>query len=194
MEKKLPEMIEIKKCFEEYISSVSGKFRRRSYSFTTDNAGLLMKPRPPLICKDLMSQSVTLPRVKLMEKEEEEFILPEKTSYKFYCKNISNNLTTIVFPDISKNIIESPTVALFDSDTFDINERIIPVYYINNTGIKVGAFKFNFYESIIDSIRNMRILTVYQIAYLENCSREEYMEIVNEYNNVIQMLNNNNLL
>ena len=58
-------------------------------------------------------------------------------------------------------------------DTYNINDRIIPSYYINNDGIKVGPLRFNFYDTIIDSIRNFRILSSYQLTYIEKCSQEE---------------------
>ena len=128
-----------------------------------------------------------------------------ENSYDYFCTNGSSNLRSLlVTNDISNNHIgihaeqsemnDLHTVCIFDHDVFDVTARIIPDYYINKTGIKVGALNFNFYKSIIDSIRNMRILSEYQFAFIENCTREEYQEIINEYNNVIKMLNESDLI
>jgi hypothetical protein len=87
-----------------------------------------------------------------------------------------------------------PTVSLFDHDQFDISDRIIPAYYINEHGIKGGALQFSFYDSILDSIRNMRALTPYQYTYLTQCSKEECLEMIREYNQVIQSFIANQLL
>jgi len=87
-----------------------------------------------------------------------------------------------------------PTVSLFDHDQFDISDRIIPAYYINEYGIKGGALQFSFYDSILDSIRNLRVLTPYQCTYLEQCSKEECLEMIREYNQVIQSFIDNQLL
>jgi len=127
-----------------------------------------------------------------------------ENSYDFFCTNGSSNLSSFLVPnDISNNHIgihaeqnemnDLHTVCIFDHDVFDVTVRIIPDYYINKTGIKVGAFNFNFYNSIIDSIRNMRILSEHQLAFIENCTRKEYQEIINEYNKVIKMLYENDL-
>jgi len=86
------------------------------------------------------------------------------------------------------------TVSLFDHDQFDISDRIIPAYYINEHGIKGGALQFSFYDSILDSIRNMRALTPYQYTYLTQCSKEECLEMIREYNQVIQSFIDNQLL
>ena len=87
-----------------------------------------------------------------------------------------------------------PTVSLFDHDQFDISDRIIPAYYINEHGIKGGALQFSFYDSILDSIRNLRVLTPYQRTYLTQCSKEECLEMIREYNQVIQSFIDNQLL
>ena len=83
---------------------------------------------------------------------------------------------------------------MFDHNHFDVSYRIIPAYYINEHGIKGGALQFSFYDSILDSIRNLRALTPYQLAYLEQCSKEDYLEMIQEYNLVIQSFIANQLL
>ena len=123
----------------------------------------------------------------------------EKT-YDFFCTNGTSNLRSIIFPndDAARFADQSAmndlhNVCIFDHDVFDVTLRIIPEYYMDKTGITVGALNFNFYNSIIDSIRNMRILSEHQIVFIDTCTSDEYKEIINEYNKVIQMLNDNNL-
>jgi len=112
----------------------------------------------------------------------------------------SNGLTTSAdglptsADDLPTSADDLPTVSLFDHDQFDISDRIIPAYYINEHGIKGGAFLFSFYDSILDSIRNMRVLTPYQRTYLTQCSKEECLEMIREYNQVIQSFIANHLL
>jgi hypothetical protein len=115
--------------------------------------------------------------------------------YDFYCRNTSSNLETIVNQSgvsINYNDPHQPChiTQLSDSD-FDVNDRIIPEYYINKDGIKVGALQFNFSDSIVDSVRNMRTLSKYQILYLDRYSHEELKHIIMEYNNVIQTMIDN---
>ena len=185
-------MNELENCFLEYMNSISGRFRRKRHSIGsiggTDNERLLLShsvhPRTPSpfndldVSQTLKSKSMTLPSKKT------------NTLYDFFCKNTSPNLHTIIgVVDNSQNNVMMYT----QEDEFDVTERIIPEYYINEHGIKVGTFNHNFYDSIIDSIRNMRILTKFQLKYLEGCTTEEYHAIVIEYNNVIAFLDNNHL-
>jgi len=110
-----------------------------------------------------------------------------ESSYSFFCKNVSTNLLPII-GQINPVTQELHDFSLFDRDRFDVHQRIIPEYYIKKTDIKIGALNFNFYDSIIDSIRNMRELSPHQMAFIEKCSTDEYMEIITEYNAVIKML------
>jgi len=186
MEKKLPTTQQLRECFDEHITHPFGKTRSLSFVSETENEKLSMKPssphNTPYTSIKYKSNSVTLPQHKSRSLNET-----------FYCKNVSNNLTNII-TDVSNHAVELPDVSMFDHDKFEVDERIIPAYYINENGIKEGTFEFNFYNSIIDSIRNLRELTKHQTAFLEKCSQEEYMEIIMEYNNVIQSFVKNSLL
>lgn len=178
----LPTIKEMNACFDEYITSISSKLRRRSYSITSANEQLLMTPCPP-INQPLKSNSVTIP-------------YKREQSYDFFCKNISNNLVPFITTDISHvshDMSQLPTVSTFNHDEFDITTRIIPDYYISRDGIKVGALNFNFYNSIIDSIRNMRTLSVNQIAFIDQCSKEQHLEIISEYDKIIHFISDNQL-
>lgn len=190
MEKQFPTMNELENCFLECMNNISGRFRRKSHSIgITDNEKLLLSsslhphPYPPTnLLQKLQSNSMTLPSRKRIN-----------DFYEFFCKNASPNLQPIigVVDNSHNNVIMNATE---DEDEFDVTERIIPEYYINGHGIKVGTFNHNFYDSIIDSIRNMRVLTKFQLKYLEGCTQEEHHAIVIEYNHIIVFLHKNELL
>lgn len=192
MENNLPTMEQLGNCFlEESIKNMtpSGKIRRRSYSTSEKNTVMLMTPTPPLI-NILQSHSMTLPIKKNY--------ITEYSDYNFHCKNMTTNIKSIL--NISQNESiksqsESDMSCSYRSDmSLSINERIIPNYYIDNNGIKVGPFNFNYFDSIIDSIRNMRVLTKAQMKFIEKCTRDEYIQLMNEHNKIMIFLNENNLL
>lgn len=118
------------------------------------------------------------------------------SEYSFICKNTSPNLLHIVGEKKHNSFTigscnEECDITIVSTpihDLFDIYDRIIPQYYINKDGIKSGLLKFNFYDTILDSIRNLRTLSIYQIAYIDKCTKNEYLEIITEYNKVIIML------
>lgn len=192
MEQTLPTMEQLGNCFlEESIKNMtpSGKIRRRSYSTSEQNTYMLMTPTPPL-SNIIQSQSMTLPVKKKY--------IEEYSDYKFHCKNMTTNIKSILDISQSESIKSQTESDLSDSSrsntSLSINERIIPNYYINNKGIKVGPFNFNFFDGIVDSIRNMRVLTKSQIIFIEKCSRKEYIQLMNEYNKIMLFLNENDLL
>ena len=60
--------------------------------------------------------------------------------------------------------------------------RIIPEYYMT-THLKNGILNINYYDMIIDDIRNLRPLSVYQMKYIrKKLTPDEYYEIIYEYN------------
>jgi len=185
---------------EEIIANLSGRYRRHSSGGSASNADLLQNERSstPVTSQKLRSSSLGT--------ESKKYRLSSEP-YDFYCRNVSPNLRTMIsrkimptdgLPTSSNGLPTSsdglPTSSLFDHDQFDISDRIIPAYYINEHGIKGGAFQFSFYDSILDSIRNLRALTPYQHTYLEQCSKEECLEMIREYNQVIQSFIANHLL
>ena len=129
-----------------------------------------------------------------------------RSSYKFQCKNVSPNLHIIVKTDVNR--IESEAYTSFpasspkgtglplcspsqlgskcetcmEADDDDVTDRIIPEYYINHTGIKTGALTFDYYETILDSIRNLRTLNRHQMQFLKTISNDQLIQIVHTYN------------
>ena len=203
---------------EEIIANLSGRYRRRSGSGSgsASNADLLQQPRSstPVTSQKLRSSSLGTESKKYRLSSEPSDTTASIPPYDFYCRNASPNLRNMISRKImptddlitlSDSLLTSsnglttssdglPTSSLFDHDQFDISDRIIPAYYINEHGIKGGALQFSFYDSILDSIRNMRALTPYQRTYLEQCSKEECLEMIREYNQVIQSFIANHLL
>ena len=65
--------------------------------------------------------------------------------------------------------------------------RIIPEYY-TSTNLKNGILKINYYDMIIDDIRNLRPLSSHQMKYIrKNLTHTEYYNIIHEYNQVMQV-------
>jgi len=63
--------------------------------------------------------------------------------------------------------------------------RIIPEYYMT-TNLKNGILKIDYYEMIIDDIRNLRPLSPYQMKYIrKKLTPHEYYNIIHEYNKVM---------
>jgi hypothetical protein len=178
----LPTMKELEDCFTNMTNLFSGKFmRRKTHSISVE-------PNSQLLCS-------TPPHIQNLMKSNSDSKSIKQVVYDFYCRNTSSNLETIVNQSgvsINYNDPHQPChiTQLSDSD-FDVNDRIIPEYYINKDGIKVGALQFNFSDSIVDSVRNMRTLSKYQILYLDRYSHEELKHIIMEYNNVIQTMIDN---
>jgi hypothetical protein len=67
------------------------------------------------------------------------------------------------------------------------SSRIIPEYY-TSTNLKNGILKINYYDIIIDDIRNLRPLSSHQMKYIrKNLTHTEYYNIIHEYNQVMQV-------
>ena len=151
----------IQVCFSNISNKFSCKFRIRSNNVSPNCKALLVPSNDIVLLKSKSESKST-----------------KETAYDFFCKNISSNLKVYINKndDISLNqtilsmnenndfyMNENNDFYMNENNDFDIYERIIPDYYINNDGIKVGPFNFDFYESIIDSIRNLRTLSKYQV-------------------------------
>ena len=62
------------------------------------------------------------------------------------------------------------------------SNQIIPKYYFSNKDLK-KINTIDYYEMILDDIRNMRVLNEYQINYIKNkLSLEQKDIIISEYN------------
>ena len=66
------------------------------------------------------------------------------------------------------------------------NNYIIPPYYFNEEKMKGKLLDIDFGFTIIDSIRNLRTLTLYQLEYLQSLSNEKLIEIIHEYDHVMK--------
>lgn len=172
---KLPTMKEIHDCLSNITNTISGKFRPRSHSIGI-NSDLLLKPTYP--CTILTSNSESKSFIQEQFEVKARNIIYTHQFHDFYCKNVSPNLNTFIHVDISQNDSEFHKMSIYDDDDFDVTERIIPEYYINKDGIKVGSLNFIFSDSIVDSIRNMRTLSKFQLAYLNNYSKDELKKLI----------------
>jgi hypothetical protein len=64
--------------------------------------------------------------------------------------------------------------------------RIIPDYY-TSTHLKNGILKINYYDMMIDDIRNLRPLSIDQLQYIkkQRLTPQEYYHLICEYNQVV---------
>lgn len=64
--------------------------------------------------------------------------------------------------------------------------RIIPEYY-TSTHLKNGILKINYYDMMIDDIRNLRPLSIDQLQYIKKrrLTPQEYYHLICEYNQVV---------
>ena len=62
--------------------------------------------------------------------------------------------------------------------------RIIPEYYIKNGNL----LHIDFYQVILDDIRNYRNLNKYQLEYIKDLDNEKKMEIINLYNHAMDLI------
>jgi len=62
------------------------------------------------------------------------------------------------------------------------SDQIIPPYYLSGQDLHGRLFECDFHYSILDSIRNIRVLSKYQMQYVEQLSIEECLEIIREFN------------
>jgi hypothetical protein len=61
------------------------------------------------------------------------------------------------------------------------SEKIIPSYYLNSKGL----IRMSFFETIEDSVRNLRELTSFQKTYLKN-NPEQMFEILLLYDKILK--------
>jgi hypothetical protein len=167
------------------------KLRSNSLGTTADSEAYTslswMTPRPPPPDKHMEltsyseSKSYSKRRYKDNLSDDDDMFNPitsEKSSYIFHCKNASPNLHTIMKLDPTVDSVKHTA----DMYEYDAMEHIIPEYYIDNTGIKSGALTFDYYDTIVDSIRNLRSLTRHQKLYLNTISHDQLIRIIYEYN------------
>ena len=64
----------------------------------------------------------------------------------------------------------------------DNSDQIIPPYYLSGQDLHGRLFECDFHYSILDSIRNIRVLSKYQMQFVEELNWEDCQEIIREYN------------
>jgi hypothetical protein len=86
----------------------------------------------------------------------------------------------------NSNIDISFDKPLLDESRSSSNNYIIPPYYFNEEKMKGKLLDIDFGWTIIDSIRNLRTLTPHQLEYLQSLPSEKLIEIIHEYDHVMQ--------
>ena len=66
------------------------------------------------------------------------------------------------------------------------SEEIIPKYYFSGKDLNGKLFECDFYYNILDSIRNMRVLSKYQQQYIEKLDKEDCYQLLREYNVIME--------
>jgi hypothetical protein len=100
-------------------------------------------------------------------------IFNEDDDKTIYCKN--------TYPKIlsnSKKPISADNLSYQSNNFPDCSDNIIPSYYLTN--LDPGKiFNIDFFDTIIDSIKNMRKLTKYQLEYIKNnISKDDMFELI----------------
>ena len=124
------------------------------------------------------------------------------SEYSFHCKNMSNNLITIINkPEFKTNFdtkidfdvyhpmeseilyVNAPSLSGFDN-----SERIIPSYYFTGKKMESTLFSIEFLFTIEDDIRNMRPLNDRQIKFISKLNNEEIFSLIQMMNESMKIL------
>ncbi len=62
------------------------------------------------------------------------------------------------------------------------SERIFGQYYLTGKNLNGKIVNIDFFFTILDNIRNIRPLNIYQLEYIKTISSEKLIIIINEYN------------
>lgn len=80
---------------------------------------------------------------------------------------------------------EEEKIKILEKHGLDNSFKIIPSYYMKNGNL----LHINFYEIIIDDIRNMRKLNEYQFKYIkESCDEYQKLKIIELFNECLSAL------
>ena len=104
------------------------------------------------------------------------------------CKKVSPELVEKVFYKQQDLGPVTTSCRAPDNHGLENSEPIIPSYYFTGKDLSGRVIEHDFYFSILDSIRNMRVLSKYQIEYLNGLEKEEYCELLTEYNKVMKAM------
>jgi hypothetical protein len=113
-------------------------------------------------------------------------IIPNIAAKVYHTKNCygeGHSVPTTKFEGFSVDDWEVPTKYGLEN-----SEPIIPTYYISGKDLKGKLFECDFHFSIVDSIRNVRILSKYQQEYIEKLDKEDCYELLREYNKVMKFI------
>lgn len=114
---------------------------------------------------------------------------------KILCKNISSNLAKLL--NLSMNEI-SPSISKEyhppKKHGLDNSERIFGDYYLTNIDLNGKIFEIDYFNTIIDDVRNMRKLNRFQKLYIKNMTEEYKNILIDEYitnmENIIEYMEN----
>lgn len=118
----------------------------------------------------------------------------------------NNSIKEVDYPSIEPSIVEnrqdneniSPQLSVESSFDSSINNcwikpsqhglensvRIIPMYYFTNHSYDT-LFHINYYDMILDDIRNLRKLNEYQINYISTLDNTKKLQIIKEFNDIV---------
>jgi len=118
----------------------------------------------------------------------------DKISDKIHCKRMNKLLAEEAgirhYEDVQMIVVSPGTECWIPpSEPGLANSNVIlPDYYFTATNRHSGnrLIKFNYFDIILDDIRNLRKLNAYQLKYIaEKCSNQEKMRVIHEFNGIV---------
>ena len=103
------------------------------------------------------------------------------------CKNVCPKIAEALCYHKNKSCDDS-SINTPSSFGLENSEQIIPKYYFSGKDLKGKILECDFFFTIIDSIRNMRILNRYQQQYIERLEKEDCYQLLDEYNKVMEYI------
>lgn len=119
--------------------------------------------------------------------QNQEFGQNAESNYKLHCDRIA--------PSLAQELGMTPHPSRFHSVSDDSwkppshhglenSSRIIPHYYLTGKQLN-NIFEIDYYDIILDDIRNIRPLNQHQLGYLQNVSEEDKMNVIEEFNKMV---------
>jgi hypothetical protein len=75
-----------------------------------------------------------------------------------------------------------------DKHGLENSTRILPAYYLTGKNLHGKIFEIDYYQIILDDIRNFRKLSEYQLSYIRDLPCEDKMQIIELFNQVYDHL------
>lgn len=114
-----------------------------------------------------------------------------QSSNDIQCENISPNLANLLNIYYNKKCCEKSSKEsswrIPSTNGLENSNEIIPSYYFTNHDYN-KIFNIDYFNIIIDDIKNMRPLNKHQVKYITNIDKENLIIIINIFNNVIKMV------